>query len=533
VAKIETGRHRFCIDAANIEHITHIQSEEDRFTKMAVDSWYYKQVDEICGPISFEELFAMAHEGKLTPQMEIRNGESGNWFPAEDIGGLFDADSDNVSADEMPSLDEFSIVDSSFGVEPQENLPTLDGFSIIEEEDKLSSELESQLPRFATLEAVRSKHQKIQWYCRILNQELGPMSADDLMQLLLDSELAPNDEVKSSAEPEWVPARTVVFLSSSGGDLDLLDSEAEETANVVPASAEAAVEAPVEETPAEPTPAAAPIKPAKPPILQVRSRQKWFCKLGGMGYGPIEAHKIKMWAEQERVEPTDLLKLGRKGEWFEAWQIEALQLKKPVEKTAADATAPTEEELNAPESKPATAPIKAGATTAPVAAIPAASSFAAATPAPARPKPKIKVARSNPFESLGPMMEPKILGGAAAVIALVAIFYFVPLGGLLSSSGRDELDKFKAVHREFLALQQKKASDAEWTSFENKAQSDLAPVIESLESNASSDNPQLQHLLWAGRDYLKPMLQTARTEANRDQEKFETHIKEAERIITK
>ncbi|MCA9016751.1 MAG: DUF4339 domain-containing protein, partial [Planctomycetaceae bacterium] len=257
---------------------------------MAVDSWYYKQADETCGPISFEELFAMAHQGKLTPQTEIRNGEAGNWFPAEEIGGLFDADSDTATSDEMPSLDEFSIVDSSFGMESVENLPSLEGFSIVEEEEKLSTELESQLPRFATLEAVRSKYLKTQWYCRILNQELGPMSADDLMQLLLDGELAPNDQVKSSSEPEWVPARTVVFLSSSGGNLDLLDSEDAETANVVPASAEAAVEEPVEETPAlvQPAPAAAPVEPARPPILKVRSNQKWFCKLGGMGYGPIE-----------------------------------------------------------------------------------------------------------------------------------------------------------------------------------------------------------------------------------------------------
>lgn len=512
---------------------------------MAVDSWYYKQVDETCGPISFEELFAMAHQGKLMPQMEIRNGETGNWFPAEDIGGLFDSESDSASAGDMPSLDEFSIVDSSFGVESQENLPSLDGFSIIEEEDKLSSELESQLPRFATLEAVRSKHQKIQWFCRILNQELGPMSADDLMQLLLDGELAPNDEVKSSAEPEWVPARTVVFLSSAGGSLDLLDAEDEEAANVVPASAAAVVSEPneeapaeepsVEETPAEPAEEPAAVEPAKPPILKVRSKQKWFCKLGGMGYGPIEAHKIKMWAEQERVEPTDLLKLGRKGEWFEAWQIEALQLNKPVEKPADDESAAAEETANTEESKPTTEPANTAATPTPAAAIPAqpAASPVTAAPAAPRPKPKIKVARSNPFEALGPLMEPKILGGAAAVIALVAIFYFVPLGDLFAPGGREELEKFQAVHQEFLALQKKQASDAEWTSFQNKTQSELAPIIEGLESNASSDRPHLQHLLWAGRDYLEPMLKNARTESNRDQEKFETHLSEAERIISK
>ncbi len=504
---------------------------------MARDSWYYKQQNDTCGPLSFEELFAMARQGNLTPQMDIKNGESGNWFPAQEIGGLFDAEPDAYSSasSEMPSLDEFSIVDSSYGIEPKENLPTLDGFSIVEEEDKLSSELEAQLPRFATLEAVRSKHNKTQWYCRILNQELGPMSADDLMQLLFDGELAPNDEVKSSVEPEWVAARTVVFLSSTGGDLDLLDSESEDAENVVPASVNDAVEEPVEETPAEETAPAVPDEPAKPPILKVRSKQKWFCKLGGMGYGPIEAHKIKMWAEQQRVEPADLLKLGRKGEWFEAWQIEALQLKKPVPKKETDVVAASDESSPAESSPVAESmnPTTAAVSMPGMPAHPAFASSAAAMPGSPRPKPKIQVARSNPLESLGPLMNPPVLGGIAAVIALAAIFYFVPMGSLFTPGGKEELAKFQTIHTEFLALQKKKASDGEWTSFESKVKTEIEPVIKELEANASSEQPQLQQLLWAGRDYLNPMLENARTEVSRDQEKFEKHLKEAERIINK
>ncbi len=255
---------------------------------MALDSWYFKQSNETHGPISFEELFALAHQGKLTPHMDVRNGESGNWFPAEEIGGLFDSNTD-LHSDETaatPSLDDFSIVDSSYGVDSSENLPTLDGFSIIEEEEKISSELESQLPRFATLEAVRNKYQKVQWFCRIVNQELGPMSADDLMQLLVDGELAPNDEVKSSVGQEWVPARTVVFLSSAGSDdLDLSDSaedeELEEQEIEEEASTSSAAVSDKQETVPKPN------DTPKPPILKVRSKQKWFCKLGGMGYGPL------------------------------------------------------------------------------------------------------------------------------------------------------------------------------------------------------------------------------------------------------
>ncbi|WP_339686386.1 DUF4339 domain-containing protein [Gimesia maris] len=492
---------------------------------MARDSWYFKRSTETEGPISFEELFAMAQQGELTPQMEIRSGESGNWFAAEDMGGLFDSS----SSGELPSLDDFSIVDSSFGIESEPDMPDLDGFSIVEEEDKLSSELESQLPRFATLEAVRSKYQKIQWYCRVLNHELGPMSADDLMKMLFDGELAPNDEVKSSAEPEWVPARTVVFLSSSGSDLDVIDSEEDSVEELVPTSGESASEqtATTEENVVE---AEKPAEPPPPPILKVRSKQKWYCKLGGMGYGPIEAHKIKMWAEQDRVEPTDLLKLGRKGEWFEAWQIEALQLKKPNPKQAepevkAD-TAATETESNTTGAPVTAAPAAA------LAPMPAAP-VAAAVPPVARAKPKIQVQRSNPLEALGPLMDPKILGGVGGVIALVAILYFVPLGDLFSPSGKEEFAKFQAFYQEYKALQSKQAGPAEYAALKKKANTELDPVIKDLESTAGSDYPALQQLLWAGRDYLPKMLDNPGPESARDQEKFENCLHEAQRLINK
>ncbi|MEQ9068203.1 MAG: hypothetical protein RLO18_15825, partial [Gimesia chilikensis] len=120
------------------------------------------------------------------------------------------------------------------------------------------------------------------------------------------------------------------------------------------------------------------------------------------------------------------------------------------------------------------------------------------------------------------------VGGA---IVLAAILYFVPLGDLFAPGGDAELAKFKAIHQEFLALQQKQASDAEWSSFKNKVKSEMDPLIKELESSAGSDRPQLQQMLWAGRDYLPGMLDNARTEPSPDQEKFEKHLKEAERII--
>ncbi len=206
-----------------------------------------------------------------------------------------------------------------------------------------------------------------------------------------------------------------------------------------------------------------------------------------------------------------------------------MQLKNPAEKSQANEVA-SSGESQASDTKAKAEPVKG---TAPAVPVQAAAPVMAATPPPPRPKPKMKVARSNPLESLGPLMKPPVLGGIAGVIVLAAIFYFVPLGGLFAPGGDAELAKFQEVYKEFQSLQQKKASDAEWSSLKNKVTSEIEPILKDLDSSASSDSPHLQHLLWAGRDYLKPMLDNARTESSRDQEKFERHLKEAERIISK
>ncbi|MFI4848495.1 MAG: hypothetical protein ACIAZJ_05335 [Gimesia chilikensis] len=52
-----------------------------------------------------------------------------------------------------------------------------------------------------------------------------------------------------------------------------------------------------------------------------------------------------------------------------------------------------------------------------------------------------------------------------------------------------------------------------------------------MKQTACADYPQLQQLLWAGRDYLPWMMDTARWVPSEDQIKFVKHLKEADRLI--
>lgn len=120
------------------------------------------------------------------------------------------------------------------------------------------------------------------------------------------------------------------------------------------------------------------------------------------------------------------------------------------------------------------------------------------------------------------------IGIVLSVLALVTSY------ALLVMAGRNlEYKKIKAVHQEFLALQQQGASDAEWESFKQSVHTRIDPTIKKLEATASSDFPVKQQLLWATRDYLYPMLDNARVERSREQTKFEKCLKEAENLINK
>ncbi len=117
-------------------------------------------------------------------------------------------------------------------------------------------------------------------------------------------------------------------------------------------------------------------------------------------------------------------------------------------------------------------------------------------------------------------------GIVLSVLALVTIYTL-----LVFTAHNLEYKKIKAVHQEFLALQQQGAGDAEWVSFKQSVHTRIDPVIKKLEATASSEYPVQQHLLWATRDYLYPMLDSARVSRSRDQVRFEKHLREAENQI--
>lgn len=77
--------------------------------------------------------------------------------------------------------------------------------------------------------------------------------------------------------------------------------------------------------------------------------------------------------------------------------------------------------------------------------------------------------------------------------------------------------------REFQASNSKE----EWDEFTAKSLAQLAPIIDELEEDANPRYPAKQHLLWAGRDCLRPLLERGTF----DEQKFLNHMATARRHL--
>lgn len=65
-----------------------------------------------------------------------------------------------------------------------------------------------------------------QWYCRILDQELGPLTFSELAELARSETLSESDRVRDADDAEWRPASTVVGFFHTARRADAASSPA-------------------------------------------------------------------------------------------------------------------------------------------------------------------------------------------------------------------------------------------------------------------------------------------------------------------
>lgn len=95
---------------------------------------------------------------------------------------------------------------------------------------------------------------------------------------------------------------------------------------------------------------------------------------------------------------------------------------------------------------------------------------------------------------LGPLKDPKIIGGIVAA-ALVVGFFFLPKG---TGAEKAKFEQLKTILVDFRALRDKKGSPTDWDNFVKKSTETSKTVLASIGS-ASAAEPTKQNLMWAAK----------------------------------
>ena len=150
--------------------------------------WYCKIMGEEAGPMSAQELVAVARLGRLTRNDSVRRGPDGVWVPAERVRGLFDSQANSTTA----ALASAELVPASSGMN---DVP-----ATARQPRPAKRSVQVPLPKF---------------WVRSGNQIAGPFSEPQLRRLAAAGKLKPNF-LLSNDRSRWVRAAQVKGLTFGG-----------------------------------------------------------------------------------------------------------------------------------------------------------------------------------------------------------------------------------------------------------------------------------------------------------------------------
>lgn len=215
--------------------------QRNRVTHMAQD-WYYKLLGEETGPVTFRALRELAADGHLAANDEVRTSHT-SWKPAAEVSELFTAG--EVEEPELatdydldmllsPSSAPVKVSDKRRGMNAAKAAASAPArhwyYKLLGQEigPATSDEVLEQIrcgslhyddlvkdgPKGSWIplekakpfaSAAASMKPQAEWYCRVLGQELGPMTFDELEEMVTAGSLHADDEVRHG-DDDWMRA---------------------------------------------------------------------------------------------------------------------------------------------------------------------------------------------------------------------------------------------------------------------------------------------------------------------------------------
>jgi hypothetical protein len=351
--------------------------------------WHYRVLNQVLGPVDFEGLFDLVMEGNLRPDDDVRESGQTEWQRADSLVGLFPDDIYEVSAPEVTA---------------------------------------------ATAAATQTNDaaEDADWYFKMDDQELGPVTFERLMQLAQGGRLQKTDPIRLTRLGSWMEAGSMVGLFP-------------------------------EEAPPEPAPTIGKKGSTKAKDSSVPERPT----------GDADDWAAAVLAEDEpEPPPRRHSPLPRSAE--------------PAESRPAAAVAP-------PDPAPAAAAALSIATKM---AASASAQRATFTPPPKSSRKSSSGGGFSLPSGLGDTLaNPKLLGALGAVALGVALF-FVPWGSLFGPGAEDLTTELEGIWGQVKPLHENDAPDAEWARVSGTVAPKLSEIAkEATDRGAGPHEPALQIVL--------------------------------------
>lgn len=387
---------------------------------------YYLTPDGVAGPIGFEDLAALAGSGQLAPDSIVRIGAEADWIEAGVIVGLFPSEPAAVGA--ADELADFQIV------------------------------AEAPVERMGPPDRT--------WYCRVLRQDMGPFTFDDLYAMALSGQLSDSDEVREG-NGEWVAAGAIVGLFAN----------------------------------------------APSPIARE----------------PAENAQRSIAPQRQAVRSSKMAPKAERRPATEQSRPPAADRPAPPEPTRRESPCPVTPSVNPERTPPAAVsrPTAAAPRTPPTSFPPPRPTAPIPVPRPRKAMGNPLAGLSGSMGSLfgGIRFNWKHAGVVVAVLAVAAVIYG---GNLLSSNaGGAAYAETRVMWDRAQQLRQANASDGEWQSFKAEVQPRSDELRAELQETANARQRLLQLMLYCHRDCLPAILNGGPQGADGPWEEMETYMNEA------
>jgi len=320
------------------------------------------------------------------------------------------------------------------------------------------------------------------WYYRTSGKDFGPVTYHDLDQKTRSREILLESEVKLDSDGEWRSILTIAHL------LPAIASEAKARG----ISWEHFTDAEV-----------------KPPPAPENS---WYFRRGGTVHGPFPFAALLDQAARSTFAPGDEFRAGETGPWSSFDQMQPRLF--PGGRAAQTFVPPPK--TSEPEVPQEVSP--------------------SLTVTGTTPEGGVFSGGSGFFSGLWELYLLPIL---LIVAKFLRNFWFVPAGILLWIVGNyfvvswfdvpsttESYNRLTVIHQELLTHQKNNFKGTDWENYRAKMRGTLKPMIRGLQNSANAMAPGTQHVLWAARDCVDPILDGA-ADSNEKMSSLSKHLLEA------